>query len=146
MTYEDKRDWREYNERLVKRGWFYLSTDFVKNWDYELKKMNKSKNGVPIAIQRRSYSFVVWRTPSSICHIASLKDFCRHWAESVLEFKKYGYDSWKIVHGYGRRWADESVFSAIKGIFGETVRATSVEGMYCEVRRMLTFYTIILGV
>lgn len=31
MTYEDKRDWREYNERLVKRGWFYLSTDFVKN-------------------------------------------------------------------------------------------------------------------
>ncbi len=66
--------------------------------------------------------------------------------EFVLEFKKYGYDGWKIVHGYGRRWAAESVFSAIKRIFGETVRATSVEGMYCEVRRMLAFYTIILGV
>lgn len=33
--------------RLVKRGWFYLSSDFVKNWDEELKKMNKSKNGRP---------------------------------------------------------------------------------------------------
>ena len=66
-------------------------------------------------------------------------------AESVLEFKKYGYDSWKIVHGYGSRWAAESVFSAIKRIFGETVRATSTEGMFCEVRRMLAFYTIILS-
>ena len=60
-------------------------------------------------------------------------------AESVLEFKKYGYDSWKIVHGYGRRWAAESVFSAIKRIFGETLRATSTEGMFYEVRRMPAF-------
>ena len=43
----DKRNWPEYNEKLVKRGWFYLSTDFVKNWDKELKKMNKRKNGRP---------------------------------------------------------------------------------------------------
>jgi hypothetical protein len=67
-------------------------------------------------------------------------------AESVLEFKKYGYDSWKRVHQYGRRWTVECVISAIKRIFGETVRATSIEGMFCEVRRMLTFYTIILSV
>jgi hypothetical protein len=67
-------------------------------------------------------------------------------AESVLEFKKYGYDSWKVVHQYGRRWAAESVFSAIKRVFGETVRATSIEGMVCEVRRMFAFYTIILSV
>jgi len=46
-------------------------------------------------------------------------------ADSVLEFKKYGYDSWRKVHQYGRRWAAESVFSAIKRIFGETVRVTS---------------------
>jgi hypothetical protein len=67
-------------------------------------------------------------------------------ADSVLEFKKYGYNSWKMVHGYGRRWAAESVFSAIKRIFGETVRATSTEGMFCEVRRMLAFYAIILDI
>jgi len=47
MFCKDKRDWPEYNEHLVKRGWFYLSTDFVKSWDKELKKMNKSKNGRP---------------------------------------------------------------------------------------------------
>ncbi|MGF3495008.1 MAG: IS5/IS1182 family transposase, partial [Methanothrix sp.] len=38
------------------------------------------------------------------------------------------------------------VFSAIKRIFGETVRATSKESMIREVRRMFTFYTIILSV
>jgi transposase len=67
-------------------------------------------------------------------------------AESVLEFKKYGYDSWKLVHRYGRRWAAESVFSAIKRIFGENVRATSKKGMFDEVSRMLNFYSIILSI
>ena len=47
MINVDNRNWPEYNEKLVKRGWFYLSTDFVKNWDKELKKMNKRKNGRP---------------------------------------------------------------------------------------------------
>ena len=65
--------------------------------------------------------------------------------ESVLEHEKLGHDSWKKVHQYGKRWAAESVFSAIKRIFGEAVRATSKEGMFNEVRRQLTFYTIILS-
>ena len=51
-------------------------------------------------------------------------------AESVLQFQKYSYNSWRIVHQYGRRLATESVFSAIKRIFGETVRATSIEQMF----------------
>jgi transposase len=65
--------------------------------------------------------------------------------ESVLEHEKLGHDSWKKVHRYGKRWAAESVFSAIKRIYGEAVRATSKEGMFKEVRRQLTYYTIILS-
>jgi transposase len=67
-------------------------------------------------------------------------------AESIRQFRKYGYDRWRIEHQYGRRWAAESVFSAIKRIFGETVRATSKEQMLNEVRRMLAFCRIILSV
>ena len=66
-------------------------------------------------------------------------------SESVLEHEKFGHDSWKKVHHYGKRWAAESVFSAIKRIFGEVVRATSHVGMYNEVRRQLAFYTIVLS-
>jgi hypothetical protein len=47
MIGEDNRDWPEYNEQLVRRGWFYLCTDFVENWDKELEKMNKHTNGHP---------------------------------------------------------------------------------------------------
>ena len=47
MTYEDNRDWPSYNDRLVRRGWFYLHTDFLKQWDEELRAMNKGKNGRP---------------------------------------------------------------------------------------------------
>ena len=289
MINVDKRNWPEYNEKLVKRGWFYLSTDFVKNWDKELKKMNKRKNGRPyrypetfIQFSGLAYSFLhlpyrqlegflralsgfvpglrsadyttLWQRISNLelnipvpdndivvavdstgMKVTSRGDWMREkhgverkgWikvhvavdvetrrpitfeitderitdqdmvkplltdiklkdslmdgaydkkevfkflkekgvampgikirknavvktgserAESVLEFKKYGYDSWKLVHRYGRRWAAESVFSAIKRIFGENVRATSKKGMFDEVNRMLNFYSIILSI
>ena len=45
--YEDKRDWREYNERLVKRGEMYLSLDFLRSWGENLEKMNTDKVGAP---------------------------------------------------------------------------------------------------
>ena len=35
--YEDRRNWREYNEKLVKRGEMYISLDFVESWRKELE-------------------------------------------------------------------------------------------------------------
>ena len=43
---EKKRNWKEYNERLVKRGEIFISIDFIKNWKKELEKMNKNKKGI----------------------------------------------------------------------------------------------------
>lgn len=45
--YVDHRNWPEYNEQLVVRGKFYLDFSFVKNWDKELERMNKGKEGAP---------------------------------------------------------------------------------------------------
>ena len=42
-----KRNWKEYNEELVRRGEFYLDFDWVKSWKKELKEMNKKKVGRP---------------------------------------------------------------------------------------------------
>ena len=47
--FEDKRNWKEYNEGLVRRGELYLSLDFLESWDNELDKMNKGKKGAPFA-------------------------------------------------------------------------------------------------
>lgn len=41
------RDWKVYNEELVRRGTFYLDFDWVKNWKKELAEMNKKKVGAP---------------------------------------------------------------------------------------------------
>lgn len=289
MVYEDKRNWPEYNDKLVRRGWFYLSTDFLEHWDEELENMNRGKNGRPFKfpdtfIQFSGLMYTFLRLPyrqlegylqalsgfipelrsadyttlwqritkmelnvpipendivvaldSTGIKVTNRGDWMREkhgverrgWikvhvvvdvktrkpvtfeitdektadhemaeplleninledalmdgtydkeevfkflkgkganlpgikvrknaivkagserAESVLQFQKYGYNSWRIVHQYGRRWAAESVFSAIKRIFGETVRATSTEQMFNEVRRTLAFYSIILSV
>jgi hypothetical protein len=39
------RDWRGYNEALVKRGLILLDLDFVADWQRELKAMNDGKEG-----------------------------------------------------------------------------------------------------
>jgi hypothetical protein len=45
--YVDNRDWTVYNERLVKRGEFCLSLDFIDQWDIHLSGMNRGKRGHP---------------------------------------------------------------------------------------------------
>ena len=38
-------NWKKYNESLVKRGEILLDFDVIDNWDSELEKMNKGKEG-----------------------------------------------------------------------------------------------------
>lgn len=45
--HEDRRDWVEYNERLVKRGEMYLSLGFLESWAKDLETMNAGKVGAP---------------------------------------------------------------------------------------------------
>lgn len=41
----DLRDWKGYNEALVKRGLIFIDLDFVASWSRELKAMNDGKEG-----------------------------------------------------------------------------------------------------
>lgn len=43
--HEDKRDWAEYNQTLVKRGEMYLSLGFLESWAKDLETMNAGKVG-----------------------------------------------------------------------------------------------------
>ena len=42
-----RRNWKDYNEKLVRRGEVYISLDFLDSWNDELAKMNKGKVGRP---------------------------------------------------------------------------------------------------
>jgi hypothetical protein len=45
-----RRNWKEYNEKLVRRGEILLDLDFMRSWNKELEEMNKDKLG-------RSYEY-----------------------------------------------------------------------------------------
>ena len=45
--FKDHRDWKTYNQQLVKRGEFLLDLDWVKGWNDELEAMNDGKVGKP---------------------------------------------------------------------------------------------------
>lgn len=45
--YIDKRDWKTYNNQLVKRGEYYINPRFLETWLDEIKEMNKGKVGQP---------------------------------------------------------------------------------------------------
>lgn len=45
--YKDKRNWKEYNNKLIKRGEFYINPRFLGTWLPEIKEMNQGKIGKP---------------------------------------------------------------------------------------------------
>jgi hypothetical protein len=52
---------------------------------------------------------------------------------AVLERNQEGYKRWAKKMGYGHRWtATEGIFSAVKRMFGEQIKATSEKGMLQE--------------
>jgi hypothetical protein len=65
-------------------------------------------------------------------------------AKAVMERKELGYQRWKEKYNYGRRWATETVFSAVKRISGEHVAATKTENMMQEVILKFSFYNMMI--
>lgn len=294
--YEDKRDWKEYNEKLVRRGELYLSLDFLERWGEEVKKMNKGKRGRPFRFPEafvdwmgliRAWFFMPFRQMEGFLRALSLHvpvepaDYTtlfkrikdsdldlsstieagedvviavdstgvrvtnrgewmrekwnnhRGWikvhlsvdveskqilgleltneevgdadmfpslleqskanskgikrvlgdgayddreafnllkesriesgiktrsnattksrgslyrAQCVRERQKLGYKEWSKKKGYGKRWSVEGTISAFKRIYGETVRAASIQGMYREIKTKLMAYNILLNI
>lgn len=67
-------------------------------------------------------------------------------AECAREQQDKGYKPWSKEVGYGKRWAVEGVFSAVKRIFGESVKSTSIQGMYHEVMQKYCIYNILINI
>jgi len=45
--FEDKRNWKEYNNELVKRGEYYINPRFLETWIDEINELNEGKIGQP---------------------------------------------------------------------------------------------------
>lgn len=58
--FKDQRNWKVYHEELITRGEFFIDLEFLENWDFELKLMNKGKVGKPFEYPN---SLFVWISP-----------------------------------------------------------------------------------
>ncbi|PIO07525.1 IS5/IS1182 family transposase [Candidatus Pacearchaeota archaeon CG10_big_fil_rev_8_21_14_0_10_34_12] len=68
------------------------------------------------------------------------------WKRSVevRKYKKLGYKKWAKQNEYGRRWTGtEGIFSAVKKIYGERVRAHRIDNMCLEAKRKFWAYQLI---
>ncbi len=77
-------------------------------------------------------------------HAATLSTGSPYCAECVWErVKSGGYREWSDETGYGMRWKSEGVFSSVKRIFGESVKASSRQGMMREVMMKFNCYNML---
>jgi hypothetical protein len=66
--------------------------------------------------------------------------------EEVLLVQRVGYDRWKELKEYGRRWMVEVVFSAFKGVLGEGLRAKRFASQKVEASLKVMLYNAFLSI
>jgi hypothetical protein len=62
-NYVDKRNWKVYNEQLVKRGEFYINPTFLETWLEEINNMNTGKIGQPYLYPESMIKFLAILSP-----------------------------------------------------------------------------------
>jgi len=71
MIYKDKRNWGEYNEELVLRGYFYINPKFLETWMEEINEMNNRKVGNPYLYPKSMIEFLAVLSPKFDCRALS---------------------------------------------------------------------------
>ena len=84
-----RRNWKEYNEKLVKRGEVYISLDFLENWDEELEKMNKGKVGRPY-LYPETFIYFLGFLHTVFLPFRQLEGFLRRLSEYIPRLKTIG--------------------------------------------------------
>lgn len=56
--HKDTRDWKKYNEHLIKRGEFFVNLGFLLHWVNEVKTMNNRKVGKPFQYPQSLIEFL----------------------------------------------------------------------------------------
>jgi len=78
--FKDKRDWQDYNAKLIKRGEWFFDFSFLDSFSQELKRMNKNKVGRPfqytnsfIEFESKLQPYFDYRSIQGICQSLSEK-------------------------------------------------------------------------
>lgn len=123
--YKDTRDWKVYNEQLVKRGEFYLHPRFLSSWLPEVKEMNIGKEGSPYFYPQSLIEFLTilhaksfdYRACEGILHalakqfnnfpVISYPQICRRVNQLDIDFKVDGKNLIVGVDGSGMKVSNQ---------------------------------------
>lgn len=96
--YEDKRDWKSYNAKLVKRGEYYINPKFLGTWLDEVKEMNLGKVGQPYLFPKSMIEFLAVLHAKGFDYRA-LEGVMRALSKSILPFPVISYSQiWRRVN------------------------------------------------
>ncbi len=105
--YKDNRNWEEYNEELVMRGYFYFNPEFLLTWNDELKQMNAGKVGQPYLYPESMIKFL------AILHckfdFRALEGFM-HWLSENYKYQFPVIDYSQICRRYNQLEVDLKIF------------------------------------
>lgn len=95
-----KRNWKEYNESLVRRGEIMFDTDFLSNWPTELRNMNKGKKGAKYRYPN-SFIFLLATIHVYLLPYRQMEGFLKVMSENIPRLKNkvpdYTTMWWRIV-------------------------------------------------
>lgn len=96
---KDNRNWPEYNEELVIRGTFFLDFGIFKDWDKELKRMNRHKMGGRYIFPE---SFIKWEAVwKQLIDYRGLEGITRKLEEAGLIPQYNDYTTiWHRIHNF----------------------------------------------
>jgi hypothetical protein len=87
LNSKKKRDWKKYNEELVRRGELLFDPDFLSGWEEELNRLNEKKEGAkyryPNSLMNMLAAIHVYLLP-----YRRIEGFLRVFAEHVDVFKR----------------------------------------------------------
>ena len=72
--------------------------------------------------------------PGALAHGSPLR------RQEVLLLNRLGYEGWKRLKDYGKRWMAEIVFAAFKGVLGGTLRSKRFLSQKAEVALKVMLY------
>jgi hypothetical protein len=84
---EKKRDWKKYNEELVRRGELLFDPDFLSGWEEELNRLNEKKEGAKYSYPNSLMNMLA-AIHAYLLPYRQIEGFLRVFAEHIDVFKR----------------------------------------------------------
>lgn len=145
--YEDNRDWKEYNNTLIRRGEFYIDPIFLNTWNKEIKNMNHRKEGSPYMYPNSMIEFLAILHAKSFDYRA-LQGIMKSFSRRYYDFPIISYTQiCRRINNFDAKFITKS--NKTMGVDGSGIKVTNrgdwMRKMYSDKKKRGWIKVVILG-